>query len=142
MLWQHLVDKYGLSHSRADAASSRKRKHLDENKFLNWTPDNRISSSKQRDLETSTISPQLLSEPTSAACHVDELDCVKDLDLDETPLDGCITRGRRISSPGNHRCVFSRRQSLLRIPPLPAPFMYVNRRVQQRHCGRPLLRPH
>ena len=34
---------------------------------------------------------ELLSEPTSAACHVDELECLKDLDLDETPLDEYIT---------------------------------------------------
>jgi hypothetical protein len=90
-LWQHLVDTHGLSHSRPDAVSSRKRKHSDGTEFLDWTPDNMRSSSKRSRLETSTISPQLLSEPTSAACHVDELVCVKDLDLDETLLDGCIT---------------------------------------------------
>ena len=49
------------------------------------------SSSKRSRLETSTISPQLLSEPISAACYVNELDCVKDLNLDETFLDECIT---------------------------------------------------
>lgn len=49
------------------------------------------SSSKRRRLETSKISLQLLLKPTSAACYVDELESVKYLDLDETPLDGCIT---------------------------------------------------
>jgi hypothetical protein len=91
MLWQHLVDQHGLSHSRPDAASSRKRKNSDETEFLNWTPDGMLSSSKRSRLETSTISPQLLSEPTSAACHVDELESPNVLDLDETPLDGYIT---------------------------------------------------
>ena len=31
------------------------------------------------------------SMPTSAAYHIDVLDCLKDLELDETLLNGCIT---------------------------------------------------
>jgi hypothetical protein len=89
-LWQHLVDTHGLSHSRPDP-SSRKRKHSDGIEFLNWTPDNGLCSSTRSRLKTLTISPQLLSKPTSAAYHVDELECLKELDLDGTSLDGCIT---------------------------------------------------
>ena len=51
----------------------------------------RSSSSKRSRLETSTISPHLLSQPTSAAYHIDVLDRLKDLELDETLLNGCIT---------------------------------------------------
>ena len=90
VLWQHLVDKHGLSHSRPDAISSHKRKHSGEAGFLEWTPEYDLSSSKRSRVKTSTISPRLLSEPTSAAYYVDETECPTGLDLCET-LDGRIT---------------------------------------------------
>jgi hypothetical protein len=51
----------------------------------------RSSSSKRSRLETRTINPQLLLESTSAAYYIGELVYIKDLDLDETLLNGYIT---------------------------------------------------
>jgi hypothetical protein len=87
MLWQHLTDKHSLNHSRSDAASSQKRRRSDGTEFLDKTPDNGLSKSPRGVDDW----PQPLSEPTPAACHVDELECLKDFELDETPLDECIT---------------------------------------------------
>ena len=69
-LEQHLVDKHSLSHSRPDTIRPRKRKHSDEAAVLDWAPEYRPSYSKRSGLETSSISPRLLSEPTSVAYHV------------------------------------------------------------------------
>jgi hypothetical protein len=82
-LWQHLVDKHGLSRSRPDAVSSRKRKHSDEPEFLECAPEHGPSSLKRSRLATLTISPRALPEPTAAGYRVDE--------SDETLLDGCMT---------------------------------------------------
>lgn len=89
-LWQHLVNKHGLSYSRPDAIKLCKREHPDEAGFLEWTPGYGLSSSKRSRLATSTISPRLLPEPTSATCQVEDTECLTDLGPDETSLDGCI----------------------------------------------------
>jgi hypothetical protein len=91
VLWQHLVDKHGLSHSRPGTVSSRKRNRSDEAGFLEWTPEHEPPSSKRSRCATSTISPRLLSTPTSDGCHVDETEHLTDLHSDENPLDEYIT---------------------------------------------------
>jgi hypothetical protein len=87
-LWEHLIDKHDLSYSRPDTVSYRKRKHSDGSEFLEWKPENGLSPSKR---SRPTISRRLLSEPTSAAYHVDEMEGLRDLDLHDTHLDGLVT---------------------------------------------------
>jgi len=84
-LWQHLVDSHGLSRSRPDAPSSRKRKSSDDPEIFTWTPEHGPSSSKR------TINPQVLSKPTPARYHVNETECLTNTESDETPLNGCMT---------------------------------------------------
>jgi len=90
-LWQHLVDDHGLSHSRPDAVSSRKRKSSDEPEFLELGPHSGLSSSKRSRPTTPTISPLMLSEPTQAGHGVDETECLTSPESNETLLDGCVT---------------------------------------------------
>jgi len=90
-LRQHLVHEHGLSNSRPDAVSSRKRKPSDELEFLEWTPEDGLSSSKRTRFAISTINPRVLSEPTPAGYRADETECLTDSESDETLLDGCIT---------------------------------------------------
>jgi hypothetical protein len=88
-LWQHLVDDHGLSHSRPDAVSSRKRKSSDEPEFLEWALDSDLSSLKRS--RPSTISPRMLSERIQAGYGVDETECLISPESNETLLDGCVT---------------------------------------------------
>lgn len=90
-LRQHLVHEHGLSNSRPDAVSSRKRKPSDELEFLEWAPEDGLSSSKRTRFAISTINPRVLSEPTPAGYRADETECLTDSESDETLLDGCIT---------------------------------------------------
>jgi len=90
-LWQHLVDEHGMSHSRPDAVSSRKRKSPGEPESLEWAPEHGLSSSKRNRHAISTISPHMLSEPTPAGYRVDETQCLANSEFNETPLDGCMT---------------------------------------------------
>src|ERR1700751_5655667 len=71
-LWQHLIDKHGLSHSQPDAVSPRKLNLSEESEFLEWTPKHSRSSSKQSRLATSTISPRVLYQPSPAGYRADE----------------------------------------------------------------------
>jgi hypothetical protein len=74
--WQHLVDNHGLSRSRPDAVSSRKRKSSDEPEILTWTPEHDPSSSRRK------INPRVLSQPTPAGYHIDETECLTNTDSD------------------------------------------------------------
>lgn len=91
-LWQHFIDKHGLSCSRPDAISSCKRKSSDKTEFLEWASKHGLSSSKRNRRAISTISPQLLSQPTPADYPVDEIECLTKLDFDAHLLDGYIDR--------------------------------------------------
>jgi hypothetical protein len=108
-----LVDDHGLSHSRPDAASSRKRKSSDEPEFLELGHHSGLSSSKRSRPTTPTISPLMLSEPTQAGYRVNETECLTYPESNETLLDGCVTGAVGSPSAERHRCVFGRRQSLL-----------------------------
>jgi hypothetical protein len=83
--WQHLVDNHGLSRSRPDAVSSRKRKSSDEPEILTWTPEHGPSSSRRK------INPRAVSKPTPAGYRVDETECLTNTDPDDTPLNRCTT---------------------------------------------------
>ena len=91
-LGQHLVDTHSLSRSRPGIIRSRKRKHSDEAAVLEWAPEYRPLSSERNRLEMSLINPRLLSEPTSVAYHIDETAFLRDLDLHNTPLNGCTPK--------------------------------------------------